>query len=547
MGASDPELNTSGDLGGELEQMVIASKVHSSISNNTSTPIGYLPVELLSIIFGLCAQDDPDSLCVLELVNKQWHEILSSEHAPWQNLRLTDTVFDPVAVRNKTRLWFKRADTLPVHVNLDTRRRDSLLPMLSYLIPELHRWGEITFLERRLHFRFTPRPMSTAGMPLADARLESMLVTIQPLRDVPTDLTTSLNQIHSPSLNTYTHDQRSRSVVNFQDTNAVYLKELLVLGVRSLPSPETVLPFSTVTTLTLVNQSTDIDFPTHQSIPFLSAFPALQSLRFSNHNELAMVLDPDYRPDCSSIVPVVLPHLRFLVVMGICSSRCVLSHLATPNLSALHLIHINSSTEYDHPRMYEPGDSDDEANDFSRSPWTDHATGMGLRNLFRNGVPPLRELVMDYADLRTKDFKWLFERMPGLETFHIVASDLSDNVVRALIVSEAAQSSHTGDLDSDVCMDSTVEQQQQKTRESPGKILLPRLSRLKLAKCQRMTGDTVVLMVRSRVRAAVEGRVTMLKELGLMECSQVSESHSLELQELDPSISNFVYVPGFED
>ena len=91
--------------------------------------------------------------------------------------------------------------------------------------------------------------------------------------------------------------------------------------------------------------------------------------------------------------------------------------------------------------MSDPGDSDDEANDFSRSPWTDHATGMGLRNLFRHGIPPLRELIMDYADLRTKDFKWLFERMPELELFYIVASDLSDNVVGALSVSEDAPES----------------------------------------------------------------------------------------------------------
>ena len=553
MGAMDPEGNSSNDLGGDLklEQMATDSATYADMLQYTrGASINYLPVELLLLIFKVLAEEHPDSLCSLLRVNKQWHSILSSEHVAWQNLVMNDAEFgDGSTLRGMAKMWFRRADPLPVDVNLQTRRRDSMIPIMSYLLPNVHRWGNVTFFERRMHFRFAQRATPSHDSPSPQESLESVLVTIQPRKSVSSDLEVPLSHVGSPSVASF--EPKPYKTVNFQD-NSSYLKELFVLGVRSLPQPEMVAPFMTVTSLTLVNHSTEIDFPTHQAIPFLSAFPALENLRFSNHNELAMVLDPEYRADCHQVMPALLPRLHYLAVMGICSSRCILTHLALPKMTVLHLIHINSSTEYDHPRMSDPGDSDDEANDFSRSPWTDHATGMGLRNLFRHGIPPLRELIMDYADLRTKDFKWLFERMPELELFYIVASDLSDNVVGALSVSEDAPESEecaheessanvTGLWNTD-----NLAHYMQRRRHSR-QILLPRLTRLKLTKCQKTSGDAVVQMVRSRVRAASEGRIAMLTELSLVECSQVTETHHLQLQALVPSIPNLIYVPGFEE
>ena len=51
-----------------------------------------------------------------------------------------------------------------------------------------------------------------------------------------------------------------------------------MLGIRSLPPPDHLAPFRTVTSLVLMNASTECDFPMHHAAPFLAAFPALEAL-----------------------------------------------------------------------------------------------------------------------------------------------------------------------------------------------------------------------------------------------------------------------------
>ncbi|EED81811.1 predicted protein [Postia placenta Mad-698-R] len=118
-----------------------------------------------------------------------------------------------------------------------------------------------------------------------------------------------------------------------------------------------------------------------------------------------------------------------------CAVRTFLAHIDAPRLIELYLEHTN----VDFPIQYDPyagstedGDSDDEANDFSQSPWSDHATGMGLRALMQRSKPQLEVLEMTYADMRTKDFLWCFEQLNALREFRIVASDMSDTVIQAL-------------------------------------------------------------------------------------------------------------------
>ncbi|KAI5118249.1 hypothetical protein M0805_007498 [Coniferiporia weirii] len=478
-------------------------------------PLDMLPIELLILIFSFCVADDPDVASVLSTVSCQWRAIMTDLPSLWHHLQLSDAKFDPRRLQEKSALWLSRSATLPLDIALDTRRHDSVLPMLSYALAGVSRWRNVSFLQSRMRFLTTTDRASPC--------LESLLITLTPRKPLDSDAQGDVSLPDSPL--SWRGGRNVFQTKNFQAADKERLKEIYVLGVRCLPPPEQVAPFATVTSLALMNGSPECDFPMHQAVPFLSAFPALESLELSNFSEHFLLHDPEYRPDCHSLAPAVLPNLRRLCVRGICSSRCILSHLSAPQLQVLSLVHINSADVYNFPVQSEPGDSDDEAHDFSRSPWTDHATGMGLRRFFGHKPPPIRELVMDYADLRTKDFKWLFARLGHLETFRIVASDMSDNVLRALQVG--------GSVDGGAAP----------LREPP----LPRLTCLEFSKCQNLTGDAVVRTIASRLRAAECGQVAAFKELIISECLQVTEDHHQELQAIFPSGARLHYAPGFNE
>jgi len=55
---------------------------------------------------------------------------------------------------------------------------------------------------------------------------------------------------------------------------------------------------------------------------------------------------------------------------------------------------------------------------------------MSLRRLISRSQPPLEILDMNLSDMRTKDFAWVFDRVPHLKQFSNVGSDMSDMVVR---------------------------------------------------------------------------------------------------------------------
>jgi hypothetical protein len=59
---------------------------------------------------------------------------------------------------------------------------------------------------------------------------------------------------------------------------------------------------------------------------------------------------------------------------------------------------------------FEDGGSNDELSNYSQSPHSDHVTGMDLRSLLRHSSPPLGVPKRDYANMRAKDFAWLFSR-----------------------------------------------------------------------------------------------------------------------------------------
>ena len=177
----------------------------------------------------------------------------------------------------------------------------------------------------------------------------------------------------------------------------------------------------------------------------------------------------------------------------------------------------------------EEGDSDDEACDFSQSPWSDHATGMGLRSLLRRSNPPLEVLEMDYADMRTKDFLWCFDHLETLSEFRIVASDMSDKVIQMLApyrVSGRPRS--VSSMSSDP--DESLEFVNHAWALGEPRVRLPRLSALELWNCQRLTGNSIVatLGARARYTDQVPDRNTYskLSEVAIVGCTDFLPHHA---------------------
>ncbi|EJD42698.1 hypothetical protein AURDEDRAFT_67191 [Auricularia subglabra TFB-10046 SS5] len=166
---------------------------------------------------------------------------------------------------------------------------------------------------------------------------------------------------------------------------------------------------------------------------------------------------------------VSLPHLRRLDLKETCVARDLLSHIYAPSLQELRMFQLNVSFIGFDDGYHEVGDSEDEAADYSRSPYSDRLTGMGMRSLLRRCSPPLRILDFDFVDMRTKDFLWCFKHLPHLEEFRIVASDMSDTVIRTLAKPDAR-----------------------------GNWPMPRLRHLTLAECNQISPVAVSSAIRKR-------------------------------------------------
>jgi len=110
--------------------------------------------------------------------------------------------------------------------------------------------------------------------------------------------------------------------------------------------------------------------------------------------------------------------------------------------------------------------------------------------------------------MRTKDFRYVFDRLPCLEDFVIVGSDMSDKVVNLLRPV--------------ACPDA----------ETPSYVRLPHLRRLGLLNCLRMTGDAIVQAIQDRVAwTDVHTPAWTLVDVDVASCSGVNQSHRSQLQQ----------------
>ncbi|TFK40558.1 hypothetical protein BDQ12DRAFT_679662 [Crucibulum laeve] len=452
-------------------------------------PINTLPPELLIQIFSYYSLLDDLAPATLRAVSKWWLEIVDSAPLLWQTIYLDDVDRSISCSREQSRMWVDRSAPLQYTVELNADDGNNILPLLSPLLPTIDRCHTLKLTGRRTESipiaarEITPTSLDHLTIYLHDADDEFDLDEDFPPKDTFTP--TYEGWQHSYSLN---------------------------IWVTALPRPEHLTNLS----FTYLRISEGI-FGNIQTQPravlnFLSVCPGLESFTFEGWPHEEDLSDTTPLP----IIPLL--QLRTLHLKATCSARALLSSIHAPRLRNLYLTHLN--VDFRLPgEQHDPGDSTDEAGDFSQSPWSDHATGMGLRKLISRSNPPLRILEMDFSDMRTKDFVWVFERLEELMEFRIVASDMSDRVMKLLRPVRSTED--TSDSGSQ--------------HDKQLRLRLPNLRDLELCNCNRLSGDVIADVLRSRVeyttqlakssREGKEHQGANLDGVGIIACEGFNEGH----------------------
>ncbi|PPQ65873.1 hypothetical protein CVT26_000809 [Gymnopilus dilepis] len=408
-------------------------------TNNTCT-ISVLPPELLIEVFRHCVANEPLAPLSLRRVSWTWRGLVDSCPRLWQTIALND-IDGLLFSEEQAELWTERSKPLNYDIELTVDDPDYILPLLSPLLPTIDRWRSFRLGGKReeevksSEVTLTPDSLTHLHLCLHDYELDDI---------DDEDSKISLSPI-SPSEN-----------ANFA----------LNLWVSRIPTTTFLPPLRFVHLTIAEGGSIGLHTQPKYILDFLQACPELESFFLSGWPHDGPIIQP---------LPVVfLPNLVTLHLKSTCFARAFLSSLDTPRLQNLYLSHLNVDFQLygDHQ---EEGDSEDEAHDYSQSPWSDQATGMGLRRLLKRCHPPIRVLEMDFCDMRTKDFSYVFDRLSYLEDFHIVASDMSDKVINLLRPVETVG-------------------------EGAVKLRLPRLRRLRLTNCQRLSGRAIVDSIAARVK-----------------------------------------------
>lgn len=477
-----------------------------------------LPVELLIHIFLSLAEtssDYPLAPLLLSQVCRFWRDIVLHSPHVWRYIFLHDS--RPIAaLRAQAELWVERSLTHPLDIHVHLTNGDNLLPLLSPLLAHIRRWRRCKLtgkIEEDVDFGSFSEEGSLA-------LLDNLSVTICSPFEADDTIATPSNSRetifdHGSPLCLGLHMSRFHRVyMNVELSRLPLTRCMSAVNLRSLVIRE---------------NSLEVVPDPMRLISFLSCFPELRVLHY-----IGFPHEPPPPKDRSAMRIAHLPHLHTLVLHSTCAVRAVLSHIDAPELTELYLEHTNMEFELHHAGAFtsapEEGDSEDENHDFSQSPWSDHATGMGLRSLIHRSKPPLEVLEMDYADMRTKDFLWCFDHLDTLQEFRIVASDMSDKVIAMLAPFRpgVGPSSHEG-LDVDEVPSIPDE-------SVPLCVRLPKLSALELWNCQRLSGDALVDALGARVRFADDvadrNAYARLSDVAIINCTNFQPRHVMTLSPL---------------
>ncbi|KAF9779628.1 hypothetical protein BJ322DRAFT_1214224 [Thelephora terrestris] len=484
--------------------------------------IGDLPAELLIDIFENCSWSAPLAPLTLSFVCNMWHDIVYTSPRVWQHISLQDVRNQRVVAVEKLErqasVWLANSSPMPFDVTVDFQfhSQELFLAIISILMGGLHRWKSCTFVRGKRKVTVDVSGIVLAPGAYSDysdsdpgsedseneeraerSALRGGKVVVDRL-EVMVDEAVGLGQHFGDEdgsdMDDSDYDELEGKLPTFRRlrTGSIALN----YPVPNLPVPSQINPMG-ITVLTITEMGFNPPDPI-RLLHFLTAFPEIVTLTFDGH-----ALEPECDED--DIPPVVaLPKLCNLTIGNTCSIRIILSHLAVPALTSLYLQHLNTDAVIPNQLTGEEGDSEDEAHDYSQSPSSDHATGMGLRMLQKRSNPPLRVLDMDYSDLRTKDFLYCFDHFSLLREFRIVASDMSDKVIEML-------APHVG-------------------ASGKREIRLPYLKELELYHCQRVTGSAMVNALRERVafahRSPIHPQMDLVRVVG---CAEVLPEHELAL------------------
>jgi len=422
-------------------------------------PIDRLPPELLIEIFALCPKDNPLAPLALRKVSKWWREVVNGSPRIWRHIRLDEHALSISRLHAQAEIWIQRSVPLKIDVELNVQSVDLILPILSPLLPFIDRWHSFAMIGHR-------EEVQTFSYSIDHEALDSLHISLQ--EDDPgfPKSTFVPDGPHNYSMNVW---------------------------VARLPRSQLLAPLRFTFIIIVEDVINDFNTQPDSILDFLTACPELEMFEFSSwqHND---------EPTTTPLPIVSLPNLRTLHLKSTCLARAILSSIYAPHLVNLNLAHLN--VEFTLKGEYhEEGDSDDDAQDFSQSPSSDRATGMGLRKLLSRSHPPLVTLDMDFSDMRTKDFKYVFDRLPNLQDFSIVASDMSDKVI-------------------DLLRPFTLPGEDDRIL-----IRLPRLRSLKLRNCQQLSGDAIVAALVARLDHTDNEPLCSLNEVVIIGCDGFTPGH----------------------
>lgn len=456
-------------------QMATSVEWIDSVSlHPTPAPIGFLPAELLTEIFVVSSVIDPLSPLAIRAVSCRWREIVDTSPQIWRHISLDDENHSIAFQSYQAEQWAYLSSPLQFDVEVHVANLDHLLPLISPLLPYIDRWRS---------FKLTGQREDEVNM----LELNLNATTFQNLNISVCDWD-----------NDYLEEDEDEVKSTFVSSNPPFA-HVMNVWVGLLPSYKMMAPLRFTTVHITEGGLGTISVHPRSVLDFLRACPDLECFYLSGWPH-----DEDLSTECLPVV--ALPNLHTLQFKSTCCTRAYLSCLRTPLLQYLYLAQLNVDFELQ-GEYNELGDSEDEAGDYSLSPFSDQATGMGLRKLIQHSHPPLKVLEMDFSDMRTKDFRYIFDRMTHLEEFRIVASDMSDKVVQLLKPS--------------IFEDGTVQ------------LRLPRLRVLRLYNCPRLSGSAIVSALTARLTYTdnnIESQT--LLEVAIVACDGLTSAHEVQLERI---------------
>ena len=483
------------------------------LPSSGTPPISRLPPELLIDIFVHCSDEPSDQLIPVALgqVCRYWKDVSTLSPRIWQNLYLYETHGTSAAQHQAVR-WMHMSSPLPFDVRIEASTTDMILPLLSPVLSQMQRLRRCTISGRHEEeIDFSKHSFD----PTRDCLVDELHLVIKGV--------SALDTLGLNNDSDVAEDRPATDIFRVHSPSDGYPELALHLSVYALPLQSVMQPIS-VRSLCITEYTLDVTTDVPRMLNFLRCMPLLETFHFAGWPQEGEPIQP------GQVVPVKLPHLRVLLIRSTVSVRAILEHIDAPALEELYLEHTNVDFELrtePYVAQQSPpddGESDDEAHDFSQSPSSDHATGMGLRTLLKRSRPPLQVLHMDYADMRTKDFRWCFDRLEHLREFRIVGSDMSDRVLQMLAPFRRRWLAF-----------GLANVREVEDPRGSWAVRLPSLSKLAIWHCQRLSGDAVVQALRERVaftdRAAEEGRGDRMESVAVVGCSEFLFQHVQMLSE----------------